>query len=60
MTIQELIDELERVPSDKRHLPIYAFNDAACVGLLKPTLFNADEPHGVDNPLSMTLDGELV
>lgn len=55
LTIQELIDELLQVPENERHLKIYAFQEDLEVELLRPTLYDGDEPHSETNSLSMTL-----
>lgn len=58
MTIAELIKELEKVPVDKRDLPVYTSSnktvDQYCVTSV--SLYDEDEEHGAENMLGINFD----
>lgn len=57
MTIAEAIAALEKVPTDKRHLPLYVWdNDHLRITGITP--FDAAQPHNEDNPLGIDLEDE--
>lgn len=57
MTIAEAIATLEKVPADRRHLPLYVWdNDHLRITGITP--FDTAQPHNKDNPLGIDLENE--
>lgn len=55
MSIAETIAALRQVPYDMRHLPLYVFTDDGHVEIAGESLYDSDDKHGADNPLSIDL-----
>lgn len=56
MTIKELIEELEKVPEELKNLDIYVFENESSVKVIGISLFNDEEKHSKDNPLSLNIE----
>lgn len=56
MTIKELIEELEKVPEELKNLPAYVFENESSVKVIGISLYNDEEKHSKDNPLSFNIE----
>lgn len=58
MTIAELIKELEKVPVDKRDLPVYTSSNKTSEQYLvtSVSVYDEDDEHNVENMLGINFD----
>ena len=58
MTIAELIKELEKVPVDKRDLPVYTSSnkDSEQYLVTSVSVYDEDDEHNVENMLGINFD----
>lgn len=61
MTIEELIDELLKVPEEKRNLPIYVYDYKAGdnIEVDSVSLFNGLSEHTKENMLSIDINSDF-
>lgn len=59
MTINEVIKFLSGLPEEEKNLPLYVFSDNSSLEIRGISLYDSEDVHSKDNPLSIDFEEEL-